>query len=132
MALLRATARALTAVTLMLLPLAPALASPAPEALDGESRDLGAVRITSPAPGASLPTSLPIGVQASDAAGVKSITLYADGIRLNTFACATPICSGSFVWVTDRYLPSGTYRLFAVSTNGDGVQTQSAPVTVTK
>jgi Bacterial Ig domain len=132
MALLREVARGLGLTGVALLPLASALAAPAPESLESEQRDVGAVRITAPVDGATLSTPLAIGVQASDTSGVKTISLYADGIRLNTFACSTPVCSGSFVWVTDRYLPSGNYTLFAVSTNGDGVQTRSAAVTVTK
>jgi hypothetical protein len=90
------------------------------------------VRITTPASGTSLPTSLAIGIQATDETGVRTVTLYADGIRVNTFNCSGTTCSGSFTWVTDQYLPSGTHTLFAVSTSAQGVQRRSANVTVTR
>jgi hypothetical protein len=90
------------------------------------------VRITTPSAGATLPTSLAIGIQATDGAGVRTVTLYADGIRINTFTCSGTTCTGSFTWVTDQYLGSGTHTLFAVSTNAQGVQLRSANVTVTR
>jgi hypothetical protein len=90
------------------------------------------LRITTPVSGATLPTSLAIGIQASDGAGIRTVALYADGIRINTFTCSGTTCTGSFTWVTDQYLPSGTHTLFAVSTNAQGVQLRSANVTVTR
>ena len=90
------------------------------------------VRITTPSAGTTLPTSLAIGIQATDGTGVRTVTLYADGIRINTFTCSGTTCSGSFTWVTDQYLGSGTHTLFAVSTNAQGVQLRSPNVTVTR
>jgi hypothetical protein len=91
---------------------------------------VASVRITTPAANATIPTSLAIGIQASDGAGLRTVTLYADGIRINTFTCSGTTCTGSFTWVTDQHLPSGTHTLFAVSTNAQGVQRRSDNVAV--
>jgi hypothetical protein len=88
------------------------------------------VRITIPGGGIALPGSLTIGVDASDSAGLRSVTLYANGIRINTFTCSGPTCTGAFAWTTDRYLPPGSHTLFAVATNAEGVHHRSATVTV--
>jgi hypothetical protein len=124
---LQAAARTLTlgavALLLALTPPLPAAADPAPG---------GIMRITSPSTETVLVGALTIGVQASDPAGVRSITLYADGIRINTFMCSGPTCVGAFNWVTDGQLPPGAHTLVAVSTNVAGARVQSVPVTVVK
>ena len=121
----QAAARILTllAVTLLPAPPRPAAAEPVPG---------GIMRITTPSSDTVLGGSLTIGVQASDPAGVRSITLYADGIRINTFLCSGPTCAGAFNWVSDDQLPPGPHTLLAVSTSVAGVRVPSAPVTVVK
>jgi hypothetical protein len=123
----QAAARTLALIAVVLLP---ALTSPAPGAADPAPG--GIMRITAPSTETVLGGSLTIGVQASDPAGVRSITLYADGIRINTFMCSGPICVGAFNWVTDGQLAPGVHTLVAVSTNVAGVRVQSAPVAVVK
>ena len=90
------------------------------------------VRLTIPAGDTPLPGSLTIGVDASDPTGLRSVTLYANGIRINTFTCSGPTCTGAFAWITDRYLPPGSHTLFAVATNAEGVHHRSATVTITR
>jgi len=90
------------------------------------------VRLTIPPGDTTLPGSLTIGVDASDPTGIRSVTLYANGIRINTFTCSGPTCTGAFAWITDRYLPPGSHTLFAVATNAEGVHHRSATVTVTR
>jgi hypothetical protein len=127
MTTLQAAARTLTLAAVALLPV---LASPAPAAADPPPG--GIMRITTPSSDTVLGGSLTIGVQASDPTGVRSITLYADGIRINTFMCSAPTCVGAFNWVTDGQLAPGAHTLVAVSTSLAGVQVQSTPVTVVK
>jgi hypothetical protein len=117
---------------LVLLPLALAPAPPAGAADAPVPSPTGMVRITAPVAEAALTGSLTIAVQAFDQTGVRSITLYADGIRINTFTCAGPTCAGAFVWVTDSLLPPGAHTLLAVATSTGGVSMQSLPVTVLK
>jgi hypothetical protein len=126
MTTLQAAARTLTLVAAVL----PVLTSPAPGA--AEPTPGGIMRITTPSTETELAGSLTIGVQASDPAGLRSITLYADGIRINTFVCSGPTCVGAFNWVTDGQLAPGAHTLLAVSTNVAGARVQSAPVTVVK
>jgi hypothetical protein len=125
MTTLQAAARTLALAVATLLPAytSPALASSEPG---------GIMRITTPGSETALGGSLTIGVQASDPTGVRSITLYADGIRINTFMCSTPNCVGAFNWVTDGQLPPGPHTLIAVSINAAGARVLSAPVTVVK
>jgi Bacterial Ig domain len=123
----QAAARTLTLAVVTLLPV---FAPPASGSSDSPAA--GIMRITAPGADTVLSGSLTIGVQASDPTGVRAITLYADGIRINTFMCSTPTCVGAFNWVTDVHLPAGPHTLIAVSTNTAGVRVQSVPVTVLK
>jgi len=107
--------------------------APAPEEAEvGPPPAPAGVRLTIPAGDTLLPGSLTIGVDASDPTGLRSVTLYANGIRINTFTCSGPTCTGAFAWITDRYLPPGSHTLFAVATNAEGVHHRSATVTITR
>ena len=83
--------------------------------------------VTGPADGAifTLPTSVPIDVNGSDADGtISRVTLSANGNVLTTFGGAP----NSFTWLN----PSpGTYQLTATVTDNDNLSTTSAPVTIT-
>jgi hypothetical protein len=83
-----------------------------------------AIAVTSPAPGATVRSTVTITATASDASGVASVAFYVDGALLATRTSAPY----SVTWTPARR--SGAHTLTAVAADVLGNQATSAPVVV--
>lgn len=89
------------------------------------------VSLTQPTGTVWTTSSIQVGAQATDNAGLARIDLWGGGKIFATLPCSTTTCSGSVSWATGS-LPAGSYEVNAVAVDKAGQRTVSATVTIVK